>query len=69
MLDVVLDVTPLSTLATELGVTLRGSDIGSPLEGGRASRSCNSGRGKSRDSSEGERGAHSKSECRKKKQE
>ena len=63
MLDVVLDVTPLSTLATELGVALRSGDIGSPLERGRASRSCNSGSRKSRHGSEGECGAHLESEC------
>ena len=69
MLDVVLDVTPLSTLTTELGVALRSGDIGSPLEWGRASRSCDSGGGKSRDSSKGECGAHLGSDCLEKKQE
>ena len=69
MLDVVLNVTPLSTLATKLGVALRSGDIGSPLERGGAGRSCNSGSGKSRDGSEGECGSHPESDCVEKKQE
>jgi len=58
MLDVVLDVTPLSTLATELGVALRSGDIGSSLDRSAGSWSSNSGSGKSRNSSKGECGAH-----------
>jgi len=68
MLDIVLDVTPLSTLATELSVALRSGDVGSPLEGGRASWGSNSGSGECRDSSEGECGTHLESECREKKE-